>query len=384
MALPDTVIRLLEQLDTNSRTMPPTLLYNEGWMLRLVLNAGVSGLIPGDFPQKSRWYSEAQLRTPFGRDKGAKYEGNTHADGVIGDFLDTSDTESGLNLASDSKCFLVIEAKMYSPLSSGTKHAPGYDQAARNVACMARTLQRAGCQPKFMSTVGFCVIAPQSQIDSGIFDAPMSPQSIRDRVSNRIQQFTGASHDELIRWQTDWFLPLVAKMESQSLKCLSWEHLIEQISSTDASTGKEIGDFYEKCKQYNRAVSRSFDSTGLPSRGMQYSLTNGKYQGQHVRVCSAGLKNSRVYREGYREESFLVPNLHLRLVPESRPKEDPRPGHVYKWMKAPDEAVLVKVINVGDCNSRVVQENTGGSSFKVPNHHLEEPLSLSESSESAP
>jgi PIN domain nuclease of toxin-antitoxin system len=54
----------------------------------------------------------------------------------------------------------VIEAKMFSNLSRGTKNALEYDQAARNVACMAHTIAKSGIQVDDLKSVGFFVIAP--------------------------------------------------------------------------------------------------------------------------------------------------------------------------------------------------------------------------------
>ena len=58
---------------------------------------------------------------------------------------------------------------MSSKLSSGTKNASGYDQAARNVACMAETLRSAGNKPGQMKRLAFYVTAPQNQIENGVF-----------------------------------------------------------------------------------------------------------------------------------------------------------------------------------------------------------------------
>lgn len=373
----ESIFRLLERLETDERSMPSTILYNEGWMLRLVLDAGGKGHLPSVLPSGTPWYSEAQLRTPFGRERGPKHEANTHADGVVGDFTDIADTKSGLEVHAESKRFLILEAKMYSALSASTKNAPGYDQAARNVACIAETLRRAGCRPESMSAIGFYVIAPKSQIDSGLFEGPMSAQSIRLRVAERIQQFNGIARDQLTEWQDQWFLPLVSQMEkSGTLRCLSWEDLIQEISDSDAVTGSEINDFYQKCKQYNLSVSRTSERTGRPTRGMVYLLTAGKHKGQRVRVASAGSSNSRVYQEGSRDDSFLAPNSHLEIVPapeQTPPPADPIAGREYDWIGASEGSVRVRVKNVGDCNSRVVQVGSEARSFKVPNHQLCDP-----------
>jgi len=374
MPLPDSILRLLEQLETDACAMPPTILYNEGWMLRIVLDAGMRGCLPSVMPKGARWYSEAQLRTPFGKDRGPKHEANTHADAVVGDFSDIADTKSGLQVRKDAKLFSVLEAKMYSPLSSRTKNAPGYDQAARNVACMAHALQQAQQRPDAFDAIRFFVIAPESQIHSGLFEAPMSPESIRSRVAERIQQFTGRSRDDLNQWHEHWFVPLVAKMEAdQSITCLAWEDLVQQIADSDAAIGAEVGEFYAKCKQYNLTLSRATDNTDRPIRGMEYVLLSGRHQGQRVRVGSAGASNSRVYCENSREESRLVPNTNLEIVPaaEQTPQpRDPIAGREYSWVTDDDETVTVRVIKVGDLNSRVERTDSSASSFKVPNHQL--------------
>src|SRR5437764_5273424 len=69
--------------------LPATLLYEEGWMLRLVLKW--AALHPTSVPSLqflpgSKWYSEALIASPFPpRKRGDNQaDGETHADGVIG------------------------------------------------------------------------------------------------------------------------------------------------------------------------------------------------------------------------------------------------------------------------------------------------------------
>jgi hypothetical protein len=375
MTLPSSILRLLQGLDSNQCSLPPTIFYNEGWMLRIVLDAAAHGCLPEVMPKGGHWYSEAQLRTPFGRDKGRKHEGNTHADGVVGDFSYINDTKSGLEILNDAKRFSVYEAKMYSPLSSGTKNAPNYDQAARNVACIAYALQNAGRRPELMDCVGFYVVAPESEIERRQFEHAMQPDSIRSRIDERVQQFTGIARDTLRDWQAEWFNPLVSKMDSeQSLKCVSWEELLEQILASPTSPGPEITEFYEKCKQHNRAVGRSSNSnTDRPVRGMECLVRSGRRQGQRVRICFAGPINSRVYRDDSSDEAFLIANANLQKVPEAEQTpapHNPIPGCEYAWAKTTGELIRVRVVNVGDCNSRVTQVGCDDNSFKVPNHQL--------------
>ena len=82
---------------------------------------------------------------------------------------------------------------MSSKLSSGTKNAPGYDQAARTVACIAETLKRADIWPQHVERLAFFVAAPQEQIDSGVFGDIVTKDSIRQRVQNRVDAYGGDS-----------------------------------------------------------------------------------------------------------------------------------------------------------------------------------------------
>jgi hypothetical protein len=146
--IPDSLIRILRSSETNeSSCFPPTEIFNEGWMLRLLLYAvqtlGINST-PLAFEDGARWYSEALLGSSFGRQHRADplAEGVTNADGVIGHFDFRPATKAGLRLRPGAKQFVVVEAKMFSKLSTGTKNARTYNQAARNVACMATAMRR--------------------------------------------------------------------------------------------------------------------------------------------------------------------------------------------------------------------------------------------------
>lgn len=153
--------------------MPATALYNEGWMLRLLLDWFAKNSPPNhplSFYEGARWYSEPLLPTQFAartrQDQLA--ETSTHADGVIGHF-DLRDGRGDIALSEGGQQLVVAEAKMFSGLSSRTKRAEGYDQAARNVACIANLLSLAGTTPENIQKLAFYLIAPQSQWDRGVF-----------------------------------------------------------------------------------------------------------------------------------------------------------------------------------------------------------------------
>src|SRR3954471_17890060 len=82
---------LLARCGQPNAVLPPTELFNEGWMLRLVLDWAAShpsALGPLTFEDGSTWYSEALLGSRFRpRKRGdPSGEGFTHADGIIGHF----------------------------------------------------------------------------------------------------------------------------------------------------------------------------------------------------------------------------------------------------------------------------------------------------------
>jgi len=110
----------------------------------------------------ARWFSEALLASPFRPRRRADPlgEGFATVDAVIGHFDFVPVTKAGLRLQPDASPFVVVEAKMYSGLSSGTKNAPTYNQAARNVPCMAAAFHQARLQVHDLNKPGFYVIAP--------------------------------------------------------------------------------------------------------------------------------------------------------------------------------------------------------------------------------
>jgi hypothetical protein len=59
---------------------------------------------------------------------------------VIGHILIGTKAKADLELKPTSTQFTVVEAKVGAPLSSGTSNAKYFDQAARNVACMAEVM----------------------------------------------------------------------------------------------------------------------------------------------------------------------------------------------------------------------------------------------------
>ncbi len=185
--------------DQNLSNIPPTLLFNEGWMMRLVLNwfkNNSNRVHKLSIPPDCKWYSEALLPSPFLRSPMGKSisEGYTHADGVVGKFDIGMSSKGELSLKSDCNFFYVVEAKMFSSLSSGTKNATNYNQAARNIACIAQLLLQSNLQLKEFEKLGFYVLLPETHPDLSYISNVLNPNNIIETIKERVSEF-GAEFD---------------------------------------------------------------------------------------------------------------------------------------------------------------------------------------------
>jgi len=244
----ENLIQVIHSLDLDAPCFPPTLIYNEGWMLRILLewlsnNRQIEYRIR--FQSNAKWFSEAQLPTPFkARYRGDKLaESRTNADGVIGQFIIGSEGKTDINLLPTATQFIILEAKLFSKLSKGIKNAPDYDQAARNVACMAEVLKRTGMDSITTISLGFYLLVPESRLSSNSF-IEMNRDSIHNKVKIRVESYKG----EKDAWYKDWFLPLLNTIE---ISIITWEEVIDLIVSLDPKYGFSFKEFYEICMKVN-------------------------------------------------------------------------------------------------------------------------------------
>jgi len=229
--------------------MPATALFNKEWMLRLLLGWFASPLHPAhplSPASGAKWYSEGLLASRFVGDgrSDPRAEGFTRSDGVIGHFHLESGERGDVLLDAGATQFVVIEAKLGSALSLGTKNAPNFDQAARNVACMAHLLEVSKIRPESLTTLSFHVLAPAKRIKQGIFSKQLEKEGIRNKVRHRAGSF-GTAHRS---WITSWFEPALARM---TISALSWEELISAIGLADEPWGLELKKFYNQCLTSN-------------------------------------------------------------------------------------------------------------------------------------
>jgi len=247
---------ILGRCGTQTSVLPPTQLYNEGWLLRLVLDwldrhrgfAHPLSFLPG-----ARWYSEALLASRFlPRTRGDKLaEAFTHADGVVGHFDIDPGLRGDARIQAGASQFVVLEAKLGSALASGTKNAPGFDQAARNVACIAHLLAAVDVSPDSVQRLGFYVLAPWSQIKAGVFSDLVTKSSVRAKVQARAGAYAG-EHDA---WVEKWFMPT---LEHIDVDALSWEDVLAALPPSESV--ESIRTFYEECLRFNLPPSGRTES----------------------------------------------------------------------------------------------------------------------------
>lgn len=163
---------LMKLQDICGDTIPLSEIYNETWMLRLVLSLLSKVVVDSNtftdsqsdnhlrdvcMAVKSGWISEGGLKPIF------KQESTTWTDAIVGAVQKSSrNRNSEKNETAIYKGVIVIEAKMGSNLSAGGSRLKGYNQVARNIACLARFIIERQINPKQSK---FLVFAPRKKIN---------------------------------------------------------------------------------------------------------------------------------------------------------------------------------------------------------------------------
>jgi hypothetical protein len=262
----DIVDRFVEAGEPAGMHFPPTLLYNEGWLLRLVLNWFHKNRTPGHplfFEESATWYSEALLPTPFRADRrgDARTDSRTHADGVIGHFTVGTDAKAALTLVAPATQLVVLEARLAPPPGGRALGAPDYDLEARTVACMAEILRREKRPPKEMANLGLLLLAPVREIESRDLAAKLDRGRLQAAVGRRMSGFAR----DLSSWYQSWFLPTLERID---LKVVAWEELIRRIAANEPVGYRALQTFYDRCLVYG-AVRPPSPVTKIARRGRQ-------------------------------------------------------------------------------------------------------------------
>ncbi len=224
-------------------------IYNETWLLRLTLAlihdyegrfeiAGSNDDSQKEEKEKAldairtavkkRWISEGGLSPVF------ENEGTTWADAILGDVTRRSKTKRGVEALPEGS-IVIVEAKMGSALANGTDNIPGYDQAARNIGCLAQMV----ALRKLSVKCGFFVFAPD-------------PTNAQTKIENAFETFkrvreAGHKYKMLDGKELD-LLGKIDKIAKQSI-AMSWDEVIGAINNKDA-TEKLLPFYKETCKEF--------------------------------------------------------------------------------------------------------------------------------------
>ena len=174
-------------------------------------------------------------------------ESRTNADGVIGHIKIRNKAKADLELTDGAKQFTVVEAKVGSLLSLGVRHAKYFDQASRNVACMAEVMAKAGIDPASLDRLDFLVLAPKAAIGKGVFSEQLKRSSIRSKVEMRISEYDLEYREKLEIWYENYFKPTIVRIK---LHCLSWEDAIDWISDNKPGIAEKLKEYYELCLRF--------------------------------------------------------------------------------------------------------------------------------------
>jgi hypothetical protein len=228
---------------------PGTLIFNEGWLLRLVLKewlagSGASrfGFLP--FPEGVNAYSEGQLYTPFKARRGAHNklaESHTRIDGIVGDFS-ISGTKSGVVLKPDLRYVAAFEAKLYAPIGRGVTNAPWYDQVSRTAACLINSILLA--EPRGTYAAHLAVLYPEDNhdIDPNLY----TKDYVQRQITRRVQGFlkTGEPGDAVERFAGGW----KDVLQRLHVWFFTWEDVLGDIGSG------ELRGFYDRCKGFAHPI----------------------------------------------------------------------------------------------------------------------------------
>jgi hypothetical protein len=72
---------------------------------------------------------------------------------------------------------------------------------------------------------------------------------LRVKVSTRVMAYPSPDQEKKETWRREWFEPTLDRL---SLRCLSWEEIINFIDADDPTFGPALADFYAQCLTFNR------------------------------------------------------------------------------------------------------------------------------------
>lgn len=248
----DYFFKIIDSAANKNSNIPPTLIYNEGWLLRLVLKLiEENKIVHTDITflsENCKWYSEALLPSLFlPRYRGDKLaESWTHADGVVGKIYINFNVNGALTLYDNCDYFYIIEAKIFSKFSTGTKNAKTFNQAARNVACIAKLIMNKDLDYKKFKKLAFYVLLPEIQrLTEPTFKEYLDKNNIKEKILERIKEYP--NNEPKKEKEFNWIIENINDfLNCIEIKPISWESIINNQSNID------LINFYNSCIKYNQ------------------------------------------------------------------------------------------------------------------------------------
>nr|AOE09706.1 hypothetical protein [uncultured bacterium] len=245
--------KLFEFFEYWKKHTHPTEFYNEGWLLKVLVYAITDfGKIkhPLYVNKNEEFFSEGLLTSPFLKNGKIKRlaESHTHADGAIGNFEIGNAKNKGLLKLTGNK-LNIFEAKINSGFSKGVTNAPGYNQAARYVACIVETVEKAGKLKTLDDlSLGFYLMVPEEQFNiKKSFEKFLKEDHILKTVKKRVDQYK--DEDDYIK-RIDWFdTKFKPALEQLEIEHLFYEDVIEKLEGYKYYN--EIKSFYKLCNDFN-------------------------------------------------------------------------------------------------------------------------------------
>lgn len=232
------VIEIIQSIETNKIHLNPTDFYNEGWMIRLLVKKSIEekltiGTI--NFADISNWTSEGLISSPFV--SAPKYrEGYTHADIAVGDFKIDYANRGEIIIEDTAKLFGIFEAKMKSNLSQRTTYADDYNQASRNIVCILFNTKKT-------TQSFFGVVAPKEYLERHQIAQQIDKKTIHRQIKKRFDVY-----DDDFKLQKE-AEDILNRLDSINIVSISYESWIDIFRN---KSRKELQDFYEKSKRWNK------------------------------------------------------------------------------------------------------------------------------------
>lgn len=212
-------------------------------MIRLLVHHSIEDRLAIDGVGSGKihnWCSEALMSSPFlAQQRGEKRaEGFTHADVVFGDLSVDFATRGEICVPDAAKLFGVIEVKMASKLSSGTTHAPNYNQASRTLACIAHKTMQTNADTVLL------VAAPENKIQRNKLRRDTDMGLMLSQIRSRFETF--ADVREVVQNRER----ILEKAERCTVKVISYEEWLDAFPVGEHKS--LLVDFYAKTRRFNR------------------------------------------------------------------------------------------------------------------------------------